>query len=932
MGFGSGEGFTPGRHNLVGDFTVEGNMSASAAISGGFFFGDGSFLQNVTGSGGGGGGISFNGSTANGILTYGNASTADVESNITFNGTLLGVGGASPASISASSGLTASSLQVSDGSRHYGMTNEGKLGISSFAANWTNAGNTIADLGTVTTATSITATDLIGTNVDGIIGADTARAGTFTTVTAATKVTGSGVVSNIEMPYITASMGVLIKRNADNADRSPLVAISGASAGGVHGQNQASLWVSGSGKNSNRGVVHIESDGPYTISLDTKNDNTNIIYRAGQGLDDSGNRVPGSEKNIAFKMNPPTDIDDDTRCWALGVDTQTADYRRFRITNRTGVAVTASANYGLCATGSSVPGARYTETWFGFNNDNPTNTIDINGTLCVTGSTILGASPDAPYLSATSSVICGGSLSASIGLTASSLQISDGSRHYGMTNEGKLGIASFAANWTNAGNTVADLGTVTTATSITATDLIGTNIDGIIGADTARAGTFAAIVGTSLNVSEGNITNVGDINCDSVSVDDAAVGLDIQMGGNTGLNKVTLTDDLADALNITEGSNSYLKFTTSNGSEQIVVGKNSTFAGTTIANLGTVTTATSITATDLIGTNVDGIIGADTARAGTFAAIVGTSLNVSEGNITNVGDINCDSISVDDAAVGLDIQMGGTTGLNKITLTDDLADALNITEGSNSYMKFATTNGSEEIVLSKNVDCEGDFGVDGNVTLGNDDGDAVTLKGVPSIVGVSDTSPADLYFKADQSGGDEDIDNWLVRAADGGALSINNKASTSYVAQMTLYPHATQAASLTKVEGQLLAGAALLVGQPNAPTNTGTTTSNNLTIANLLTRIIHNTNGASGGITYTLPTAAAIVAGLTSAIGNAVAGITFDFSVINTDASQGITVATNTGLTTVGSLAVDVGDSATFRVYITNHAGSSEAANVYRIS
>lgn len=491
MGFGSGEGFTPGRHNLDGDFTVDGNISASAAISGGFFFGDGSFLQNVTGSGGGG--ISFNGSTANGILTYGNASTADVESNITFNGTLLGVGGASPASISASSGLTASSLQISDGSRHYGMTNEGKLGIASFAANWTNAGNTVADLGTVTTATSITATDLIGTNVDGIIGADT-------------------------------------------------------------------------------------------------------------------------------------------------------------------------------------------------------------------------------------------------------------------------------------------------------------------------------------------------------------------------------------------------------------------------------------------------------ARAGTFAAIVGTSLNVSEGNITNVGDINCDSISVDDAAVGLDIQMGGTTGLNKITLTDDLADALNITEGSNSYMKFATTNGSEEIVLSKNVDCEGDFGVDGNVTLGNDDGDAVTLKGVPSIVGVSDTSPADLYFKADQSGGDEDIDNWLVRASDGGTLSINNKASTSYVAQMTLYPHATQASSLTKVEGQLLAGAALLVGQPSAPTSTGTTQSNNLTIANLLTRIVYNSNGAAGAITYTLPTAAAIVAGLTSAIGNAVAGITFDFSVINVDASQDITVATNTGLTLVGGMVVDAGESATFRVYITNHVGSSEAASIFRLA
>ena len=46
-----------------------------------------------TGGGGGGGGISFNGSTTNGLVTYGNATTADVEANLTFNGSLLLVTG-----------------------------------------------------------------------------------------------------------------------------------------------------------------------------------------------------------------------------------------------------------------------------------------------------------------------------------------------------------------------------------------------------------------------------------------------------------------------------------------------------------------------------------------------------------------------------------------------------------------------------------------------------------------------------------------------------------------------------------------------------------------------------------------------------------------------------------------------------------------------
>ena len=79
------------------------------------------------------------------------------------------------------------------------------------------------------------------------------------------------------------------------------------------------------------------------------------------------------------------------------------------------------------------------------------------------------------------------------------------------------------------------------------------------------------------------------------------------------------------------------------------------------------------------------------------------SLDLSEGNITNVGDIDCDSVSADDPAVGLDIVFGGNTTLNKMTLTDNLADALNVTEGSNSYMKFVTTNNTESITTSKNI-------------------------------------------------------------------------------------------------------------------------------------------------------------------------------------------------------------------------------------
>jgi len=83
-----------------------------------------------------------------------------------------------------------------------------------------------------------------------------------------------------------------------------------------------------------------------------------------------------------------------------------------------------------------------------------------------------------------------------------------------------------------------------------------------------------------------------------------------------------------------------------------------------------------------------------------------------EGRITSlsgVGDINCSSISADVAATGLNVIFDGTdTGDNKITLTDNLASALDITESTNSYLKFTTTNTGEKVVLGKDLDISGD--------------------------------------------------------------------------------------------------------------------------------------------------------------------------------------------------------------------------------
>jgi hypothetical protein len=82
-------------------------------------------------------------------------------------------------------------------------------------------------------------------------------------------------------------------------------------------------------------------------------------------------------------------------------------------------------------------------------------------------------------------------------------------------------------------------------------------------------------------------------------------------------------------------------------------------------------------------------------------AIAAGSFDASDGNITNVGDIDADSISVADAAAGLSIDFsGGATATSDITIADNLAEALVIQEGSTDYLKIVTTNSSESIAIA----------------------------------------------------------------------------------------------------------------------------------------------------------------------------------------------------------------------------------------
>lgn len=123
-------------------------------------------------------------------------------------------------------------------------------------------------------------------------------------------------------------------------------------------------------------------------------------------------------------------------------------------------------------------------------------------------------------------------------------------------------------------------------------------------------------------------------------------------------------------------------------------------------------------------------------------------------------------------------------------------------------------------------------------------------------------------------------------------------------------------------------------GQPPAGIGTGAQT---ITINMLLSQVLEE--DPAGAATWTLSTAALAVAG----ISGVEVGDSFDFWVINTDATAdiAITVAMGTGGTAVGNMEVESADttadaissgSGMFRFRFTNVTSGSEAYTVYRLA
>jgi len=224
--------------------------------------------------------------------------------------------------------------------------------------------------------------------------------------------------------------------------------------------------------------------------------------------------------------------------------------------------------------------------------------------------------------------------------------------------------------------------------------------------DNVTAGTVTASLGVVVDSNKDigtfrNITLSGELDAATLDLSSSAdIAGDLVLSGgadgalqftNAGENSIKIPDNQASALIIEEADNAYITFVTTNSSEAITVAKATTFSSTisaaTGSTIGNLTLANG-SITDSGGALDFGNETLTTTGAVDFGAATVDSLSVSDANITNVGDIALDTISSDGSTV-------------TVSMDDNTDLSFSVKEGSNEYMVFDTTDGTEGIGIGR---------------------------------------------------------------------------------------------------------------------------------------------------------------------------------------------------------------------------------------
>lgn len=320
-----------------------------------------------------------------------------------------------------------------------------------------------------------------------------------------------------------------------------------------------------------------------------------------------------------------------------------------------------------------------------------------------------------------------------------------------ITGTGVLDAGSITSNFGNVdvgSSTITTTGAITGGTVQTTSSLIAmaTSVLTFAGGTGANEIKMPDNIANALSITEGTTDYLTFTTTDgSESVNFPQGGL--SFSSTTGDSVFALTDNLADALSVSEGANNYLRFVTADSSEKIQANQNVEFANSAELHFATATTdvnriqvpdnlADALSIEDASSNKYVTFIsttGAENLKVN-FNQIMETSdgkfafTNVTSGlNIIEFPDNKANALDFKQGANSyltfvstdagekvqvyqeLDTQHGtvrfsAASGSNIITLTDNLADALSVSEGANNYLRFITTNAGEKVQIAQPIE------------------------------------------------------------------------------------------------------------------------------------------------------------------------------------------------------------------------------------
>ena len=211
-------------------------------------------------------------------------------------------------------------------------------------------------------------------------------------------------------------------------------------------------------------------------------------------------------------------------------------------------------------------------------------------------------------------------------------------------------------------------------------DQLKTGSTVITGANNTIATTSAAF--ELKTVSSGNITIT------------SAADLILKHGGTLNLatqaNSLTILDDNAAALDINEGGTSYIKLITTNGSEEIELGKN-------VDLNGTLDVSGAATVSSLTSNNAIAATGNLTINTNKFSVAGGTGNTIIAGTLNGQGNVDFDS----------DLNVDGNSTFNgNVTLGNAGGDTITVT-GTTTFTPSVDFDGGLTIAGSQTVDAGG---------------------------------------------------------------------------------------------------------------------------------------------------------------------------------------------------------------------------------